>query len=32
VAVKGLDVAIVADGRLQHVVGFFGDLAPRTDA
>ena len=32
VAVSGLDVAIVADGRLQHVVGFFGDLAPRTDA
>ena|SRR5215212_1595249 len=32
VALSGLDVAVVADGRLQHVVGFFGDLAPRTDA
>jgi hypothetical protein len=32
VALSGLDVAIVADGRLQHVVGFFGELAPRSDA
>jgi hypothetical protein len=32
VALSGLDVAVVADGRLQHVVGFFGDLPPRTDA
>jgi hypothetical protein len=32
VALSGLDVAVVADGRLQHVVGFFGELAPRTDA
>lgn len=31
VALRGIDVAVVADGRLQHVVGFFGDLAPRTD-
>jgi len=29
VAVSGLDVAEVADGRLQRVVGFFGELAPR---
>jgi hypothetical protein len=31
VAVSGIDVAVVADGRLQHVVGFFGELPPRTD-
>jgi hypothetical protein len=28
VAVSGLDVALVGDGRLQRVVGFFGELAP----
>ena len=29
VAVSGLDVAVVADGRLQRVAGFFGELEPR---
>ena len=29
VAVSGLDVAVVADGRLQRIAGFFGELAPR---
>lgn len=34
VAVNGIDVAEVRDGRLVSVVGFFGDLAPvdATDA
>jgi hypothetical protein len=32
VAVSGLDVAVVADGRLQRVAGFFGELEARSDA
>jgi hypothetical protein len=31
VAVAGIDVGLLAaDGRLQHIAGFFGDLSPAT--